>query len=151
MMSQTYARRGNVVGVPGTGSGRKGAPMTTLAREIRNDLTTIETVTHDREIAGRKVGDYMPFGIGPGHSHNLYNVVGYVVRRTVADSAVLYRDSDADRNPDGWPGYDTAAYAGPTFYGLAIADARRYRSPEGPGHSWAVVDMLYGCGCRGGR
>ncbi|TAK89306.1 MAG: hypothetical protein EPO06_11605 [Burkholderiaceae bacterium] len=119
--------------------------MTTIT--TRADLSTLETTVHGTVIDGRDVGQYEPMGQGPGHSHSLYNVVGYAVRRTVADGVVLWRGE----GPDAVCGYDTAAYAGSASYGLALADARRYRVTGNPGRSWAVVDMLYGCGCRGGR
>ncbi len=83
-------------------------------------------------VGGRAVGDYRP-ELDPRHGHGLDTIAGYVVRATIGPDGALLT-----------PGADLAAFDGPTSYTAALGEARQHRA----GRGWAVVCVLYRCGCR---
>jgi hypothetical protein len=88
----------------------------------------------------RAVEDYVTDGLRlhPQHPHGTGTVVGYVVRRTLAEGGKLIE------NPDGSVGIDIAVVSGPTYYASALEIARL----ASHGGRYAAIDNLYACGCR---
>lgn len=92
-------------------------------------------------IAGRALADYRPMVPARDHDHSTTTgLVGYVVRETIRNGEVL---RDGDR-----VGVDIAAIAGGPRYAETFPLRDAYRNQPG---GYAVVDSLYGCGCRGGN
>jgi len=97
----------------------------------------------DQIIGGRRVRDYtLPTedDLRCCDGHQIDNLAGYVVRRTVCAGRVLER-------PAGWVGVDVHAMAcAPDWgnYDKAVEYACRLRV----GGCYAVVDRLYRCGHR---
>lgn len=89
----------------------------------------------------RDLDKFRPLAKDPAHDHHIDNVVGYVVRETIRSGEVL-------RDEAGRVGIDKVVVEGGTEYGRAREYARRYIAQRG---GYAVVDNLYGCGCRGGQ
>lgn len=70
-----------------------------------------------------------------GHEHGLATIAGYVVRVTCEPGADFHpREQDRD----------LVAYGSPRMYGEALEAAHAIRDARG----WAVVDVVYACGCR---
>lgn len=88
-------------------------------------------------IAGRHLADYRPMVFAADHDHSTTTgIVGYAVRHTIEDGVVI---SDGQR-----VGRDIAAIAGAHRYAETFPLRDAYRTPG----RYAVVDNLYGCGCR---
>jgi len=71
----------------------------------------------------------------PGHEHGLATIEGYVVRHTLG---APFTSSTAR------PGRDVAVVTHSGQYAVALELALGYRTRT----DYAVVDMLYVCGCR---
>lgn len=98
------------------------------------------TVLRPVEVAGRPLADYTPLAVagGAGHDHSTTTgIVGYVVRHTIDPEGVLI--SDGQR-----VGVDVAVVEGAHRYAETFPERDALRD----GRGYAVVDMLYGCGCR---
>ena len=98
----------------------------------------------DLVVGGRPLSAYQPFRWAHAAHRagaSLSDIVGYVVRRTIADDGeILWNDEERTSC-----GYDVAVLPAPHLYGQALDVALEHR---GPGDGYAVVDRLYACGCR---
>lgn len=90
-------------------------------------------------VAGRAADTFTSLRHHPSHSHSISDYVGYTVRRTKINGVVL-------ENKDGSVGHDVAVFSGANRYAEALALAAMYRTRDY--HNYAVIDCLYGCGCR---
>lgn len=91
---------------------------------------TLATTT----VAGRQLADYVP--MVKSHDHGLDTVVGYVIRKTISDGTIMWHSEGC--------GYDVATVDGSNHYASALEVVRTYRVDR----DYAVIDMLYSCGCR---
>ena len=88
-------------------------------------------------VGGRLLGEYRPMSYAADHDHTITTgLVGYVVRHTIRDGEII-------RSTRG-VGYDVAVVVGASRY----ADTFPIRDAHRQGRDYAVVDNLYGCGCR---
>jgi hypothetical protein len=88
----------------------------------------------------RAVAGFVPLNSSSRHDHSTTTgIIGYVVRETIRDGVVL-----RERNH---VGFDVHLVLGGPNYGDTFAIRDGYRNVRG---GYAVVDNLYGCGCRGG-
>jgi hypothetical protein len=74
------------------------------------------------------------------HSHGLLTEVGYVVRQTQRDGVWLCERGDGNGLDN--CGFDVAVAE---KYTAALDVMHALRVQEG---NWAVIDRVYGCGCR---
>ncbi|MEU1597963.1 hypothetical protein ABZ468_35315 [Streptomyces sp. NPDC005708] len=96
-------------------------------------------------IAGRPIGEYRRPRTYPGHTHSTDVIVGYVVRETIRDGKPLHHgEPDKDGRYEGC-GYDVFAVDGAHRYVETFQTRDDYRQRPG---GYAVVDVLYACGCR---
>lgn len=89
----------------------------------------------------RSVEGFLPLSKDPSHNHTVDGIIGYAVRETIRNGEVL-------RDKNGRVGFSRTVIEGAINYARALQAAERYRSQRG---GYAVVDALYGCGCRGGQ
>jgi hypothetical protein len=98
-----------------------------------DELVAAGRDSDDTVVAGRRIGEFSPMGEHPQHSHRIEDIIGYAVRVTVLDGAVLHG------------GYTVETFDGGSLFPRAQALALEYRERW---NAWAVIDRLYTCGCR---
>lgn len=103
-------------------------------------------------VNGRRLADYGDLRNDPQHGHRTPDdIVGYVVRQTIADDGLHLWKGQAARRPSGVVdhpegcGIDVLAIEGAIRFHETIATREHLRRHGG----YAVTDVLYACGCRG--
>ena len=111
------------------------------------ELVDLDRDTGDAVIAGRPLVEFVPMvGRPQHHPHRIEDIIGYAVRVTVHDGKILHAGLPAQTRA----GYERCGCTVETFdgcnlFGEARDLALKYRDLPG---IWAVIDRLYGCGCR---
>lgn len=82
--------------------------------------------------------------------HSADDLVGYVVRQTIARGVRLQHADGVDMGVGVGVGGDVAAFDGRNQYATALDAAKTYRVDTLGSGDYAVVDSLYDCGCRSG-